>query len=415
MATAFHPQEYPRGLLTSWVLYDLANQFFALNITSLYFPQWMHIEKGAPELFYALAFGASMMLVALFGPLLGAYSDMKNRHGTFLTVFTLLAVVFTAALAFTTGILPALVFFAIANFGCQEAIIFYNSLMIRVTSPEKAGFVSGLGRMFGYGGAIIALYLSRPVFSRLGFQPVFFTTAVFFLLFAMPCMLFLRDRPAAPEAKRNKDGRIRDDLSETLAKLSGTLFGSGAVRGMIPLMISVFFLLCAVNTIMIFMSVYATRAYGLNALQITDLIAFSSVFAMAGSLISGWATDRIGYEKAFPAVFVLWGITVLCGAGLRVPFHWIVGAMAGMSLGATWVVLRVVVVRIVPQNRLGSVFGLFNLAGYFAGIVGPVTWGIVVFFFSKAGEAGYRLSFLSISLFIIAGSVFARKVKRGVV
>ncbi|MGB3081640.1 MAG: MFS transporter, partial [Candidatus Omnitrophota bacterium] len=149
-------------LMLSWATYDLANQFFALNIVSLYFPRWINIERNQPEIFYGLAFGVSMFLVAIFAPFLGAISDAKNKRRVFLIFFTLLSIIFTMSLSLPVSIFLALVFFAIANFGCQVAIIFYNALMIRVTPKGRIGFVSGLGRMFGYTGAILALYLTKP-------------------------------------------------------------------------------------------------------------------------------------------------------------------------------------------------------------------------------------------------------------
>ena len=142
------------ALILAWGLYDLANQFFALNIVSLYFVRWVTIEKGVPEVLYSISFGISTFLVAVSAPILGAISDMTGRRRPFLVCFTLLSVIFTMLLGIHQNVFLGLLFFAIANFGCQGAIVFYNALMVNIAPKDKIGLVSGFGRMLGYSGAI---------------------------------------------------------------------------------------------------------------------------------------------------------------------------------------------------------------------------------------------------------------------
>ena len=169
------------GLILSWALYDLANQFFALNIVSVYFPLWITQEKQSPPR-HLLFFGISMFLVALVAPILGTISDAIGRRKNFLIYFTLLSIVFTLGIGLVTNIFLALAFFAIANFGCQLAVVFYNALLVNVAPPQRVGFVSGLGRMFGYSGALLALYLTKP--EEIGYSATFLLTGILFLVFS---------------------------------------------------------------------------------------------------------------------------------------------------------------------------------------------------------------------------------------
>src|SRR3989338_2168369 len=111
--------------ILAWGLYDLANQFFAINVVSLYFVRWLTLERQMPEIFYSITFGVSTFFVAMSAPVLGAVSDMTKRRRPFLIFFTLLCIAFTAVLGISKNIWFALLFFAVANFGCQAAIIFY--------------------------------------------------------------------------------------------------------------------------------------------------------------------------------------------------------------------------------------------------------------------------------------------------
>ena len=387
--------------MISWSLYDLANQFFALNVVSLYFPRWLIVEKGSAEIFYGLAFGVSMFFVAVLAPFLGMAADAGKRRRFYLTLFTLLSVVFTAFLGVSKSVPVALLFFAVANFGCQEAIIFYNALLVNVSPKERIGLVSGLGRMFGYMGAIAALFISKPVVLKMGYQAVFPLTAALFLLFALPCMIFV------------KEGRVRDEAPGKNGA-AAVMRDAKKMRGMKDLgnfLAAVFFMLCPINTVMIFMAVYAGKVFGLTETGIVHLMAFSTLFAIIGSVISGQVSDVVGHRKSLLGIVFLWMLCLAGASAVRGPLYWAVGALAGFSLGATWVVLRALVVRLVPEENVGQAFGVFNLVGYLSGVVGPVYWGASLLFFSRFGDLGYRLSFAGLIPFLAVGAFFLFRLK----
>jgi len=398
-------------LILSWALYDTANQFFALNVVSLYFPRWLNIEKNSPEILYSLSFGISVFFVAICAPILGAISDISGRRKTFLIYFTLISVIFTMALGLTGNIFLALVFFAIANFGCQGAIVFYNALMLNVASPARIGLVSGLGRMFGYAGALLALYFTKPVILNVGYEATFVLTGVLFLIFSLPCMIFVKD--VSPKEDMPLVYFLqKEKILQTFRRLRSTLFDSYKVTPLRNFLKAAFFGLCVVNAIILFMSIYIGKVFGLEESEIINLIAFSTVFAIVGSIVSGFISDIFGHVRSLIGVFFLW-IICLLGAGLlHPPFHWLIGALAGISLGSTWVVSRALVIRLVPREKIGEAFGLFNFVGYCSGIIGPIFWGMVLLVFSPLGEARYRFACLGLIVFMVIGSYFLLRLRK---
>ena len=397
-------------LILSWALYDLANQFFALNVVSLYFPRWLAIEKKSPEIFYGLSFGISMLLVGICAPIMGAISDIKETKRRFLVYFTLLSIVFTMGMGFSDSVFLSLVFFAVANFGCQGAVVFYNALMVEVAPRERMGFVSGLGRMFGYSGAILALYLTKPVVLKAGYKAAFFITAVSFLIFALPCMIFVKENPSGKETVPISFLNLKR-LSEVFRRMKLTFLDTDRHSELKDFLKAAFFGLCVVNVIILFMSIYASEVFGLKEPEIINLIGFSTIFAIAGSIFSGFISDIVGYKKSLVGIFFLWGLCILGAGFLGPPFHWLIGALVGISLGATWVVSRALVVKIIPQEKIGEVFGLFNLVGYISGIIGPLFWGAMLILFSPLGILKYRIAFLSLILFIAVGIIFLLRMR----
>ncbi|HAJ57254.1 MAG TPA: hypothetical protein DCL35_05735 [Candidatus Omnitrophica bacterium] len=399
-------------IIPSWALYDLSNQFFAINIISLYFVRWLTLEKKVPEIFYSIAFSFSLLLVGILAPVLGAVSDATARRRVFLVAHTLVSVFFTSLLAFTSSVFWALLFFVLANFGCQMASVFYNAQLAAIAPRGKVGIISGFGRMTGYSGAVLALLLTRPIFLSHGYQAVFLITGALFLFFALPCMFFVKD--VEPKAVSLMSHFLkRDKFVKTFMELKVSSLNALKTPGLLDFLKAAFFGLSAVNAVILFMSVYVSRVFGLGGAQIVELIVFSAFFAVFGSFFSGVASDLLGCKRTLCFVFILWMVSFLLGAmitDISLASYRVIGALVGIALGSIWTVSRALVTKMVPAEKMGEVFGLFNLAGYISGIAGALFWGLILFILRPADELDYRIALLSLEVFMVLGLVFLLRI-----
>lgn len=383
-------------LIGAWALYDLANQFFALNIVSLYFVRWITLDKGTPEIFYSISFGISTFFVAILAPVFGKFSDLTKKHRVFLTYFTLLSVIFTVVLGIPESISLNLLFFALANFGCQMAVVFYNALMINIAPRDKIGLISGLGRMSSYIGAILAMHLVKPAVLKSGYQAAFLPTGILFLIFSLPCLIFVKDK----KLKQIREIKLADLFA----------FDAYKIYGLSNFLKAMFFGLCAINIIMLFMSVYVTTVFKLNEHQVINLISVSTVFAIAGSLFSGFISDYLGYRRSLCAVFILWAVCFSLGAIAKTTYlYLLVGGLVGIALGSIWAISRAIAIKLVPEEKIGELFGLFNLVAYSSAVVGALYWGILLLLLSPLGDLRYRIALLSLVLFMLLGLIFLFK------
>jgi len=395
--------------IVAWSFYDLANQFFALNIVSLYFVKWLVLDKGVPEIFYSIAFAVSIFFVALLSPLLGAVSDAAQRHRLFLMIFTGVSISFTMALGWIQNVVLALIFFAVANLGCQLASVFYNALMANIAPPERVGFISGVGRMFGYSGAAVSLFFIKPIVLNFGYQATFVPTGFFFLVFALPCMILVKDRE--PKGIKVQSIFSRELATKVYRAFKKNFSSTSHYKGLFPFFQSIFFSLAAVNVLVLFMSVYATEVFKLNETEVINLVAFAVFFCVGGSLISGWVSDRVGYRRSLFFIYCLWICFFLAGGLIRNSDYFIyVAAIVGVALGSVWVVIRAMAIRLVPQEKIGEMFGLFHIVGYSSAIMGALFWGLILFIAQPLGEWRYRVALLSLSIFMLLGIYFLRKV-----
>ncbi|MBD3264631.1 MAG: MFS transporter [Candidatus Omnitrophica bacterium] len=394
----------------SWSLYDLAVKFFTLNIVSLYFVRWLTITKGAPDILYSFVFGLSILFIAVFSPLLGYFSDMTRRKHALLIQFTISGIIFTSLLAVTDNIFFAIIFFICANFSVQIAVIFYNALIVGIAPREKMGFVSGAGKMIGYIGSILALYLIRPIVDTGGYRASFLPSAGLFLLFSLPCMLFIRDKGGGGRQSLLKFISF-GEIKKNLLSLKNSLQSFAASYAIANFFKASFFVLIPLNAIIVFMSVYLTKVYGLSEGRIIQFLLIGALFAIMGSLLFGFLSDKIGPKLSLYAVFGLWQAGLIMAS--LIPADNLVHLTAivlGVAFGSVWTVSRAMGVKLVPEERVGEFFGVFAFIGYVSGMLGPLLWGILAFLLSGLGVIRYRIIVLLFNIFWIIGLFYLRRI-----
>jgi len=385
--------------LAAWALYDLANTTFSLNVVSRYLPLLVIQDLGGHDLEVSVAYSCSMVVVAISSPLLGALSDQAGRRMPFLATLTAGAVLLTAMMGLPRGKLALLLLFGGANFCYQAALVFYDALLPVVSSERDRGAASGLGVALGYVGAVGSLYLVALFAERWGRQAAFLPTAVLFLVFAAPCFIFVRESKGS-EGRGGDRGALRRawrQLKETVRDLS-------SYPGMVRFLLARFLYTDAINTVILFMSVFAVAVGGLNSREVTRLLALSTVFAVLGAVGQGFLVDRLGPKRPLLCALGLWLVTfIVASTGSGKLLIWVVGPLAGIGLGATWTADRVLMLRLSPERLLGQFYGFYGMVGRFAAVVGPLVWGGLVYGFGQWGSGAYRIAVLGLLVMAATG------------
>jgi len=376
-----------------WATYDFANTIFSMNIVTMYFAQWLVVDNKIEDVYYGVTYAVSMLLVAITMPALGAISDAKGKRLPFLLILTSGCILTTFVLGITsnavtgvaTKVFLALILFAFANYCFEGGLVFYNALLLEVSTPKSIGKVSGWGVALGYVGAIVGLLLVKPFveghifglklsFSQGGRQDAFIPTALFFLLFSLPIFLWVKEKvPQIPE-------KIK--IREAFKRMWEGIVNTKKFPGVLKFLLAYYFFSDAIATITIFMAVYAQVVMGFpDSVKIWFFIV-ATTFAVIGSFLCGYVTDWIGPKKTL--VFVVLGwilclLVVMFTADKTV--FWIMGPLIGICLGSTWTASRPLLTGLVPKETLGQFFGLYALSGKVAAVAGPLLWGVAVFYF----------------------------------
>lgn len=369
-----------------------------MNVISLYFALWVTSDHGGSDILYSFALSLSMLAVALSAPLYGVFSDQTGHRRWPLIGFTVLCVLATGGIGLTSQLGVGLLLFMVANYGYHCALVFYNGMLPSLANGSRIGLVSGYGVSLGYLGAIAGLLLVKPFVEEGGRSSAFIPTAFLFLVFSIPCFLFVSDR-----GLKKADSVSWQKVWQTAVQTGREI---RQYRVLFKFLLIHFLILDVVNTLIAFMAVYANKVMAFDDGQINTFLILSTVGAMLGSLAIGWLARWQGAQKTYMLVLWIWVVVLfLAVVSPGQTMFWCVGPLAGVGMGGVWTVSRALLAEWSPAEKLGEFFGFYGMAGKMAAIMGPLLWGSVVWMLDDFPILKYRGAVFAL-LLIASGTLF---------
>ena len=148
------------GTERSWVLYDVGNSAFTLMLSTIipiYFNSIAGEELSSVDYLAYWGYAASIatVLCAVLGPFLGAVSDRRGMKIRMFSCVLAVGVIGCAALGFVNEWLVFLIVLVITRLGYSLSLVFYDSMLVDVSSLQSMHNVSALGYAWGYIGSCI--------------------------------------------------------------------------------------------------------------------------------------------------------------------------------------------------------------------------------------------------------------------
>jgi len=381
------------------VVYDLANTIFALGVIGLYVPAWLTAE-GLPDSSLAITEALAGAAVIFLAPWTGSRSDHLGPRLPALAWTTALAIGATALLdTFSPSITLVILGFGLIGLNVGSAL--YDSLLDEVSLPADRGRISGLGVGVGYVGSFIGLGLGVLAFEvfDLGYRGTFRLLALGFLIFSIPIFLWVRERRTAlPGPPPSVTGVVKG-LIESWQR-------AAQFPGVVRFLLGRFLYTDAINTLIGgFLAIFVLRELDLDESAVTRLLGVAIATAIVGGLGGGRLVTRFGSLTVLRAVLLVWAGAIATGVVAAVTdataLIWVVGAVGGAALGATWTADRVAMLELSPHRHLGEFYGLYATVGRFATILGPLVWALVV----DVLAWGRSAAMLALAGFVLSGWV----------
>jgi len=395
-----------------WYLFDFANTSFTVVVVTvayaLFFRFYVVGDEVVGDLYWGLGNSISMFIVGLTSPWLGAISDTTARKKLFIGIYSFLCIIATA-LMITVGagdIWWGLLLFMVGNIGFQGGLVFYNAFLPEISPPGQIGKISGNGFAWGYVGALASLLISLPFALRATrledpglLAPVFPISALFFLIFAIPFFLWVRERKPA----------VDTDVSpwrEGWRRVRTTLGHLKRYRQTVRFLLAYFIYSDGINTVIAFGGIYAMGTLDFNFAQVLGFFAILQLAAIAGAWGFGILTDRWGAKQVVELTLAIWLVMAIWAVLVQSQgAFYAVGALAGIAMGSSQGASRALMAELTPANREAEFYGFYGLCGRFSAIVGTALFGLV-----SSLTGSQRWAVLSIAPFFAVGWLLLRTV-----
>lgn len=401
-----------RKIINSWAMYDWANSAFATTIMAAMFPPFyrsLAVNAGLGEAdataAWAYTTSLSLLLIAVLAPVLGAISDHTGGKKRFIAFFAVLGVIGTGLFAFLgdTSYLWASVLFMIGDVGFAGANIFYESLLPHIAQKGDIDQVSTRGYAMGYlGGGILlivnVLWFMKP---ELFFMPstgfalraAFFSVAVWWAVFSIP---LFRNVPEPPVVRieRREVNVVRAGFS----RLGHTFGQIRRYKQLLIFLIAFWIYNDGIGTIIKMATAYGDEI-GIGLTDMTLALIITQFVGIPFSFGFGWLARRLGTKRSILLALGVYVLISIAGYFMQTAIHfYILAFMVGTVQGGSQALSRSLYGTMVPKSQSAEFFGFFSTSSKFAGIIGPLIFGIV----SQLAGAS-RLSILSVIAFFIIG------------
>ncbi|MHA2425424.1 MAG: MFS transporter, partial [Candidatus Thorarchaeota archaeon] len=293
----------------AWYLFDFANTSFTVLMVTALFPIFfknlvtdVFMDGGfMGTAFWGYAGSITMIVIALSSPVLGAIADSSGSKKKFLTVYTVLCVVFNALLFFTTRGTPpflgipiwawAFVIFIIANIGFQGALPFYNAWLPEISDENTIGRIGGIGFAAGYVGAMLTIIIALVSVLAFGYDSTipFLLGAIFFGVFSIPSIMGLKNRPGTK--KPEEEGKSYFAIG--FGRVSKTFKEIKNYQGLPLFMIAYFLFSDAITTVIYYAALFGEVVYAFTVTDILIFFAVTQLTAIPGAFIFGYVADKI--------------------------------------------------------------------------------------------------------------------------
>ena len=367
-----------------WVLYDIGNSAFILLVATLlpiYF-NTLAESAGLSESDYLAYWGyagsVSTLLVAIIAPICGTLADQKGFKRPLFVLCMILGALGCAALGGAWSWLSFLVIFVIAKVGYSSSLVFYDSMLPEITTPDRMDKVSSMGYAYGYIGSVIPFVVCLALvlgYDLLGISQVtaliiaFVVTAVWWIGCSMPIA-----RSYKQSAFQKPQG---NPIAATFRQLGKTFLEAKKQKHIFLYLVAFFFFIDGVYTIIDMATAYG-KALGLDTTGLLLALLVTQIVAFPCSILFGRLSAKHDTGKLIKICIAAYtGITVFAIFLLTQWQFWVLAVLVGMFQGGIQALSRSYLGKIIPAEQSGEYYGLMDICGKGASFVGTTVVAVV--------------------------------------
>lgn len=377
-----------------WVLYDVGNSAFTLLVSTIipiYYKNMASadgISASDSTAYLSYAISLSTLIVAILGPILGAVADNRNRKKPLFTFFLMMGVLGCAGLAIPRSWLLFLAIFVIAKVGFSGSLIFYDSMLVDVTTDERMDEVSSQGYAWGYIGSCIPFVISLilvlgsdsiGISGTVAMMIAFFINAGWWVVVTIPLLKTYEQIYYVEETNSS--------FREIFGRLGRVLCEIRENRKVLWFLVAFFFYIDGVYTIIEMATSYG-KDVGISDTNLLLALLLTQVVAFPCAIMFGKLTKHFDSSKLIAVCIGAYFVVAVSALWLDCAWKfWLMATMVGVFQGAIQALSRSYFAKIIPKEKSSEYFGIFDIFGKGASFMGTMLMGVATQLFdtSRAG------------------------------
>jgi UMF1 family MFS transporter len=421
-------QTASKKIINGWAMYDWANSTYNLVITTTFFPIYFTAvtnhafgSEKVPFLgrtfvnssLYDYTLAASYFIIALSYPILTSIADTRGNKKNFMRFFCYMGATGCCAMYFFHGdnIWLGIVAFMMAAGGYVGSLVFYNSFLPVIASPEDQDRISARGFSFGYIGSVIMQAIGFVLVVLLADSPDYLGPRITFLLvgiwwagFAQITFARVPETRKAATTNKNIFSEGFDAVKKVYNQVKKMPVLKRYLRGF-------FFYSMGVQTVMLAATLFGSKLLQLEDTKLIITVVIIQLVAIPGAIIMSRLSNRYGNLKVLMGVVVFW--MLICVAAYSTASYKTAGGnpeylfyalsvAVGLVMGGVQSLSRSTYSKLMPQTKdTASFFSYYDLTEKIAIVLGMFAFGYIEEF-----TGSMQNSVLSLIVFFAIGLVW---------
>jgi len=420
-----------KKIINAWAFYDWANSAFPLVITAAIFPAFYENVTKSPDgssivgffggqientVLYSYAFSFSFLVIAFLSPFLSGIADYTGKKRSFMKFFVLLGTLSCASLFFFDGtnLVLGIFGFVLASIGFNGSLVFYNSYLPEISSPEKMDKVSARGFSMGYIGSVILLLLNLIFIMNAGrfglkdsllpYQIAFLSVSIWWIGFSQYTFYYL----PKSEIIYSKDKHYLLSGFRELKKVWQQL---KHLKHLKMFLLGFFMFSMGVQTVIYMATLFGVKEIHIPTERLIIAILLIQFLGVAGAFLFSRYSKIVGNINALVTGVLFWILTCVLSYFIQTETgFFLVAALVGMLMGGTQSLARSTYAKLIPKETVdyASFFSFYEFSEKVAIVIGTASYGLV-----EMITGSMRNSVFGLTLFFALALVFLPMVRMG--
>ena len=218
--------------------------------------------------------------------------------------------------------------------------------------------------------------------------------------FSIPVLLWVED--PTPERTQRRLGAVLGELRRTWQELR-------ALPMAFTFLISYWLYIDGVDTI-VRMAVDYGLSIGLDSNDLLSALLITQFVGFPAAIVFGWIGARMGARRGIWIAILVYMLVVYWAWRMQTAIEfYALAAVIGLVQGGIQALSRALFARLIPAAHAGRFFGLYNMMGKFAAVLGPMMVGVV-----SLASGNPRTGILSVLLLFLLAAVLLSRVDAAV-